>query len=297
MAKKILTPVQKKRQQVLQEMTPALKKVAANFDTKMTKAAVGNLTIAYNIGKIVTNVLASETKYGANAVEQLAAYMGHGWSATKLYAYRDLASEYTEAKIKQLARAKMADGGHVTVSHCLAIIKVKGKAERQKLWRRAFDEGLSAESLKMEIAATEEKRNTRSGGRKPSVPKSVMGGAQEIFNLGQKINNKFEIWDEHVTGEVMQKPATEINDALVEKLSAAESQLESMEDKLMTYRPKLQKAIDRAQKILAENKKAAAQEKASQTRVMNAGPSQTKKKVTKKKSTKKKVVKKKTTKK
>jgi hypothetical protein len=218
------------------------------------------------MGVRITSVIEGESKYGTNAVEQLAAYLGKSWSPTKLYSYRDLASEYTKDRIAQLAKAKLADGGHVTVSHCLAIIKVKSKAERKKLWSRVFDEGLSSLSLQTEIAASlAEKKNNRGGGRKPSKPTSIMGGAQEIAKMVTRISNKVPVW-QAVIAEAMEKSSSEVTEAMGIKFHEAKAALETAENDLMNLGPKVQEAMDRIDKILEQKKKDVAKEKTKQTK-------------------------------
>jgi hypothetical protein len=287
MAKEV-TKLQAKQQKNFEAMTPELQKVATAFDSKVKAAAKGAILIAYDMGVKLKEVIAKEASYGTNAVEQLAVHMGATWSATKLYSYRDFAVQYPKREdVQKLVEAKLSGGGHVTVSHCLAIGKVKDIKTRRQLWKKVFDEGLSSEALKAEIQAKHETRNERQGGRKPSRPTSVIGGAQEIAKMTNRLNNKFEVWNDAVIQEVMSKPAEEMTPALLEKLHEAEAAMETAENNLMTYRPKLQKALDRAEKLSekAEAKAAKEEEKASKKKA--AGKKKVVKKAAKKKVAKK----------
>ena len=295
MAKEV-TKLQAKQQKNFAAMTPELQKVANTFDSKVKAAAKGAILIAYDMGVKLKEVITREASYGTNAVEQLAIHLGGSWSATKLYAYRDFAVQFPKREdIEKLVAAKLSGGGHVTVSHCLAIGKVKEVKVRRQLWKKVFDEGLSAESLKADIQAKHETRNERQGGRKPSRPTSVIGGAQEMAKMTNRLNNKFEIWDQAVIQEVMNKPAEEMTPALLEKLHEAEAAMETAEINLMQYRPKLQKALDRAEKLAEKAEAAATKEKAAQTKAATgSGKKAAKKKVAKKVKKKATKVKKKT---
>jgi hypothetical protein len=283
---------QLKRTENFDAMTPDLKKVAKRFDGMLEKASTGTVKIAYDMGTTIKDVVGKETKYGSNAVKQLAMHLGKEWSDTKLYAYRDFATTWSRAQIEKLSTSRMADGSLLTVSHFLAVAKIKSTEDRKVLWNKIFKESLSAVTVRAEVQAAFEQNNTRTGGRKPSRPASLMSGAQEITKMVGRVNNKFEIWDETVIDEAQNKSAPECTEELLERLTEAEAVMDTAENNFMQYRPKLQAAIDRVQNVVAENKKTNTAQKSADTRKATGNAAPAKKKADKKPAAKQKVAKK-----
>jgi len=255
-----LLPEEQKRAAIYEEMSPALKKVADDFRKKEAVASKGNLTLRYDMGVKVKQVIEEEAEYGANAVKQLAAFLGR--SETDLYDLRNVVTTYDKDEIIALSEREMANGGHITMGHVMAIVRVKKQADRKKLWDRVFAESLTVGQLAGEVSAGYEKANKRSGGRKPSKPTSPVAGIAQIAERTQELNNRFEGWDETVFTAIADLPPDKIDKIVLEKAEKASAELHKLEENLTQYVGKYDKGVEHIRKVVAAKAKEEADAKA-----------------------------------
>lgn len=257
-------PEEQKRAAIYDEMSPALKKVADDFRQKEATASRGNLLLRYDMGVKVKVVIEEEAEYGANAVKQLANFLGR--SETDLYDLRSVVTTFDRDEVKALGEREMSNGGHITIGHVMAIVRVKKAGDRKKLMDRVFAESLTVNALAAEVSAGYEKANKRSGGRKPSKPKSTVAGVAQVASRVQELNNRFAGWDETVFSAVADLSPDKIDKIVLEKAEKASEQLHALEENLQQYTGKFDKGIEHLRKVVkakeeevaaaeAENKK------------------------------------------
>jgi hypothetical protein len=225
---KALTPFEKKRAELLNEMTPKTQAVAKDFDKKVTMAAKGLVLIKYDMGARLAEVIEKEAEYGSDAVNQLATYMNFPGGATGLYALSNFASEFDRDFVQTQVAQAMENGRPLETGHFLQIMRVKSKKEQTKLFDRVRRECLSVNSLEEEIRAKYESKNKRTGGRKPKKPSSPAAGLQKLFANAQKLDNFLDITEETIFEPLEEIAAEEVNEQLVDKFDKAEAQLGSL---------------------------------------------------------------------
>lgn len=268
-----LLPEEEKRAAIYEEMSSALKKVADDFRKKEAIASKGNLTLRYDMGVKVKTVIEDEAEYGANAVKQLAAFLGR--AETDLYDLRNVVTTYTKEEIIEFSEREMANGGHITMGHVMAIVRVKKSGDRKKLWDRVFAESLTVNQLATEVSAGYEKANKRSGGRKPSKPTSPVAGVAQILERTQELNNRFEGWDETVFSQLPDMSPDKVDKIVLEKAEKASEQLHKLEENLTQHVGKFDKGVEHLRKIVAakaeEEKAAKAEHKKEEKQLEGKG--------------------------
>ena len=126
-------------------MSEPLQAVATELEELAEKEARGLLLLKYQAAIRVRHVLRHESEFGWNAINQLACYLGV--KSSKLYELKELPAEFSAERLKELAKARFADGGHITFEHLVVLLKVKNPTRREELLRRVFDEGLTPRQL------------------------------------------------------------------------------------------------------------------------------------------------------
>lgn len=260
--KNAVSPVEKKRLALLKEMTPACRKVAEDFDTKMSKSAQGVIMISYDMGSRLREVVENEGEYGSKAVETLAAYLNVKGGATTLYGLRDFAESFDREFVKANSVKPMANGDYLTLQHWSQLRKIAEQKDREKLLNRVFKESLSANELEKEVRAGSKTKHSRQGGRKPGIPTSVLAGVQQTLSIGNKFVNLEDVVEKHVFDKIDEMPADQINDTLLEKLGECKETLESLGRSGTALLRRVEKGISRVTRVL--EKKADQEAKAAE---------------------------------
>jgi len=225
---KALSPVEKKRAAVLKEMTPKGQSLAKTFDRKIQTAAKGLVTIEYDMGAQLVDAGVHEAEYGSNIVEQLAAYLDFPGGATALYQLKNFALEFDRGTVVKEVAKTMTNGRPLRTGHFLQLVRLKSTKDQLAMLTRIRAECLSVNQLEEEIRARFERKNSRSGGRKPQKPSSPAAGLQKLFSGAQKLDNFLGICEENVFEPLEEAAPETIDEAVVDKFDKAQQQLESL---------------------------------------------------------------------
>lgn len=243
-----LSPIEKKRAALLKSMSPACREVAEDFSQKLTKASQGVVLISYDMGARVRQVREDVAQYGSNAIEVLGAYLGI--SATALYSLHGFANAFEREFVRENSSRVLPDGTHLSLGHWTAISKISENKDRLRMLNRVFRESLSANAVEREVKAAEKKTNRRSGGRKPSVPTSVLAGVQQTLSLGKKFNNLEPLLIEQVFDKIDVMAPDQVNDVLLTKLGECKEALEALTTNSATLLKRVNSGITRVNRVL-----------------------------------------------
>ncbi len=259
-----MTPYEKKRLALLEEMTPKCQSVAKDFDKKIATAAKGLVMIRYDMGSRLSEVIKKEAEYGSNAVNLLADYLNLPGGATTMYALRNFAEEFAREFVQQQVMEPMVNGRPLETGHFLLILRVKEEKDQIKLFNQVRRECLSVNSLESEIRAKYEQSNTRSGGRKPQKPSSPAAGLQKLFSTAQKLDNFLGISEESIFEPLEEIAPEEINEQLFQKFEKAAEQLESLAIDTATTIYRMSTVRDRLRSVVTSREAAAAAKAAAE---------------------------------
>lgn len=149
-----------RRLALLDDMTPATRKLATDFDQHLAREHHDGLLLRHTMGVTLGPVIGDERTYGSNAVEQLAKYLG--MSPDRLYKLRTYANVFTEKQLEAWAARRTAKGGRIRYHHLTAVMVVDSPDERLKLVERVFADSLSVRRLRDLIASADlETRNRK----------------------------------------------------------------------------------------------------------------------------------------
>lgn len=245
---KTATTTSTKRAALLSDMTPALQKVALDFEGKGKKKARMLCLSEYDKGTKIREVIEEEAQYGSNAVEQLAAYLGQ--KATKLYNLRNFVSSFTREVVEEMASQPMTSGRHIEPAHFFAMMKVKDGRTVNKLWKKVMTLSWSSAQLETEISATTDTKNDRSGGRKPQRPVSAAAGLESIRLDAQKVNNLIPVICEASCDAIDEMAPADIDAKLLKALISARTTVTALYEATEVILGRLEDNIERAERVL-----------------------------------------------
>lgn len=228
MAKNVITPFEKKRQALLQDMTPPCRKVAEFCDKKLKTAARGMVLIRYDIGVRIRQMNVKEAEYGSDAVNQVAAYLDFPGGSTGLYALMNMSEAFDRTFVEQEVDVPMSNGRALDTRHFILLSRLKTKASQEELLKKVRAECLSTNELEAEIQANYEQKNSRSGGRKPKNPSTPEAGLQKLYAQSHKLDNYLKMLKEELFGKLTDLPPDRVNSTLVEKFELAYNQLNDL---------------------------------------------------------------------
>lgn len=264
--KQAVQPAEKKRSEILRDMTPAGRKMAEDFEKILGKGAKGIVLLQYDMGAKLSNAIENEAEYGNRFVEQLADYLPISGGAASFYNLRNFADAFEREYVEAESAVARSDGSFLELGHWLRLSQLKDKSDVKGYIKRIRANNLSVRELSREIAAAGTKlKNTRQGGRKPGVPTSPLAGLQQTFSIAQKFTNLEPVLNEAVFDAIDHMPPAEVSDDLLAKLETTEQQLGLMSkacDKAIKH---VTHNIERVKRVLKDRppeEKAAAKPKA-----------------------------------
>jgi hypothetical protein len=253
-----LTAVEKKRQELYNNMPVPLRQVADDFSSKMKAGAKGAIMIHYALGCRIKDVLEEEGTYGRSACKQLAAYLDLEGGETALYNLRNMVNAFDRDYVEETSSQPMATGRYMSVQHWIYLSRVEGVKARQKLVRRVLDESLSSNALLAEITAGMPQKNAgRTGaGRPAQVSTNPAVAVQKAGELAQKWVRYEEQAHSLFEGLAELEPE-QVNMALISKIKEARARIEDNAEKATSLAGTLEEAETKLEEILDSKYEAA----------------------------------------
>lgn len=247
---KALTPLEKSRQALLGKMTPELQKLAVMIEKKHQTAVKGVVMIRYDIGVWLKRVIDEHTKYGSDAVGQLAAYLNYPGGATGLYTLRNFADTFTREFVLQQSSLPMADGRAIETNHFFCIMRVANPKEQLKLFDRVRRECWTANQLETHIRASLEPKNRRQGGRKPQRPTSPAAGLQKLLSQAKRLDNFLDVLEDNVFTPLEELSPDKVDERLVERFLLAKRQVDELIAHCTETREKMSPVEERLTRVM-----------------------------------------------
>ncbi len=249
----VASPVEKRRSQLLAEMTSATREVAKEFHGKLGTAARGVILVHYDVGKRVSDMVANEDTYGMNAVNQIAEFLS--CQPMYLYSMKNVAEAFDRKFVESKTMKPMADGSFLTKQHWIEISKLTSASDREKMLKRTFANSLSSSDIEKEIQAGgsgKTKAHSRSGGKKPKSPTSAVAGLQKVFGLTQQWSNYMDVAEDAVFEAIDKMAPDSLNDAMLDRLKKTEEAAETLKEKADGFVKHVRKNIERVERVLKQ---------------------------------------------
>ena len=240
---------QQKRQ--LAEMPPENQEVALRM-LQLT-AAVNDVAIkaAYNLGLLVERLTDDD-----QSVPQVAAFLNV--DPNKLYAYRAVVKEFELETVLSWSSKPMASGNLMTTAHWIALARISGTEQRNRMLNRIIKESLSARDVEQLIKTGEfaRRRNASAGaGRKPGVPSTLAGALQKFMLLHQTTVNFSPVMNESVFASIDSLTPDDVSPVLVTRLEVIDNLLAREVEALTNDRASVQRLLQKAKSCLAADTK------------------------------------------
>lgn len=250
----VVHPSRAEQMKIFRAMPEELQKIATKLDEQHAAEVKSVLLVNWDKGKQIEAVIEnSGNRYGENAVEQLAAYLGT--STTALYDLRTYCQVYNRDEVKLIGDRKMENGRRVSLGHLMAIMRIKsGPADRKKLLEMTFEKSLTTNELALEISSKFESRNVRKGGRKPSVPTSPGAGIDQIRTKCAELHNRIKPWTASIFDELDEAEPDRFSPGMLSKMEKADEEIRKTAEGLEAAHARLAKNIERARRVLMQRK-------------------------------------------
>ena len=229
---------QKSHDALLQAMPEATRKVAIALKQRQMDISRSVVLLRHEAGTQLVPVLKQPSKYGVEAAQQIATYLGLGQKGVAtLTEWKNFSEVFSREYVKHQLSQPKQDGTPLDYTHFILIMRVKGEKERTALFERVRNENLTTRALE-EITHTEHvirKPQTDRPGRSQTKPVSVAAGLKMTRDRLFTVVNFFEkTFDAVILPEMAEMPPTEITEqhlALLEAVKDYLTQVVTMAEK------------------------------------------------------------------
>lgn len=251
---------EKERNKLLAEMDPTTAHVAQEGIKKLQQCSQVAILVQYDLGMLVNSVYEDE-KMDENQrkeeIKKLAAYWNQpNLNLAALYDYRNVAASFDREFIKEQVNERLANGSFLTWSHFKEIQKLPEKRQLAVL-KQIRQHSWSANELALELQGRKEAKNKRSGGRKPSLPKTPNAMLQKLFASVQATDNYLTAVTDPLEEAVSALEPEQITEDFVENIDNTMQCCEMAQQHLKDIQARLQKMKKKSAKVATGKPKAA----------------------------------------
>ncbi len=144
----------------------------------------------------------------------------------------------------------MANGQQLSWGHFRELQKLDGKTQMRRL-KQIRQNCWSTNELIQEIPGHDEAQVKRSGGRKPTLPRSPSAMLQKIFTTVQQTDNYLMAMSEPLGGVFMEMAPHDVSQRFVENLDNTLARIAEAQQHIIETAKQLEKVRTRAQLVLA----------------------------------------------
>jgi len=262
------------REVIFEDMDEITRDAALAGSKRLTDGYKIALVIPYDIGTIVNRVYEAEhlnESQRKQEIKKLAAYWNQPQiGPTTLYDWRNIAAAFDRDFVIAQAEEKMSNGQYLTLSHFKELQKVSNEKRQLTLLKKVRQHCWSANELALELQGKKEAEVKRSGGRKPTLPRTPNGMLQKLFTSVQAADNYVEAVSEPLGGVFLEMPATEVDDRFVESIDNTMERMDKLTEHVKEAYNRLKKIRARADKVRSGTDAAAAAAETEQQTAMAA---------------------------
>lgn len=252
------------REVIFEDMDKVTQEAAMEGAKKMQAGYQVALLIQYDLGTIVNRVYEAEhlnETQRKQEIKKLSAYWNQpNLGPTTLYDLRNVAAAFDREFLVEQSKEKMTNGGYLTWSHFKELQKVNNEKRQLSILKKIRQHSWSANELALELQGKKESEVKRSGGRKPTLPKTPNGMLQKLFTSIQQTDNYVTAVSEPLEGIFLEMPASEVDDQFVENIDNTLERMGEAAQHLKDTEKKLKKVRTRAVNVLQKSGSADASE-------------------------------------
>lgn len=242
------------REVIFEDMDQVTQEAATEGAKKMQAGYQVALLIQYDLGTIVNRIFDAEhlnETQQKQEVKKLAAYWNQpNLGPTTLYDLRNVASAFERTFVKEQVEERLTNGGYLTWSHFKELQKVSSEKRQLSILKQVRRHSWSANELALELQGKKDADVKRTGGRKPTLPKTPNAMLQKLFTSIQQSDNYVQAVGEPLEGIFLEMPASDVDDQFVTNIDNTLARMEEASQHIKETEKKLKKVRTRAISVL-----------------------------------------------
>lgn len=233
----------KRRDVIFTEMDAVTQQVAEEGLNKLKAGHQVTILINYDIGTLVARVMDAEhlnETQQKQEIQKLAAYWNQDrMGPTTLYDLRNVAVAFEREFIREQSEQRLANGHYLSFAHFKELQKVGSQKRRLALLKQIRKNSWSANELALELQGKREAEVKRSGGRKPTLPKTPTAMLQKLFTSVQQADNYVVAVGEPLDGLFLELGANDVDAQFAENIELAMTRMNEAAEHLKETEKKL----------------------------------------------------------
>tara|TARA_R110000751_G_scaffold1985_5_gene7596 strand:- start:8033 stop:8953 length:921 start_codon:yes stop_codon:yes gene_type:complete len=245
----------KQRDVIFNDMDVVTQKVATEGKDKMGKGYQVQCLIAYDIGDLLGSLMTAEHLNDAqkkNELRKLLAFWNQAdISLSKLYDLRNVSATFDREFIKGQIGEPFVNGGYLTWSHFRELQKLSSEKRQLAVLKKCRRHGWSANELALELQSKKESEVKRSGGRKPTLPKTPNAMLQKLYTTVGQSHNYLTAVTEPLQGIFMEMTASDVDEAFLGSIDENLERIKETAADMKAAAAQLQKVRKRTVTVLS----------------------------------------------
>lgn len=244
------------REVLFNDMDKTTQEAALHGAQLLQKGFKANLLVQHTLGEHVNSVL--EAKHlnedqRKQEIKKLAAYWNQpNLNTSTLYDLRNVAVTFSREFLAAQVEERMANGNYLTWSHFKELQKISSEKRQLSVLKQIRQHCWSANELALELQGKKDSEVKRSGGRKPTLPKTPNAMLQKIFTTVQLTDNYLVAVAEPLESAFMEMPPKEVDEQFVENIDNTLERVEATMQHLKETSTKLKEVRKRAHNVIAK---------------------------------------------
>jgi hypothetical protein len=215
-----------------------------------------NLLVQHSLGDHVNKVLTADhlnEEQRKDEIKKLAAYWNQPHLNTStLYDLRNVAVTFSREFLTSQVEERMVNGNYLTWSHFKELQKISSEKRQLSVLKQIRQNCWSANELALELQGKKDSEVKRSGGRKPSLPKTPNAMLQKIFTTVQLTDNYLTAVAEPLESTFLDMPPKGVDEQFVENINNTLERMDITMQHLKETASKLKEVRKRANTVLAK---------------------------------------------
>jgi hypothetical protein len=243
------------REVIFEDMDKVTQEAATEGAKKLQLGQQVTLLIFYDLGTIVNRVFDAEhlnETQRKQELKKLALYWNQqNLGSSALYDLRNVAATFDREFVKAQFTERLANGNSLTWSHFKELQKVDEKRQLSIL-KQVRRHSWSANELALELQGNKAAEVKRTGGRKPTMPKTPNAMLQKLFTSIQQSDNYLQAVGEPLESIFMEMAPSDVNQQFVDNIDNTLGRLVETQAHIKETEKRLKKVRTRAVSVLKQ---------------------------------------------
>ena len=244
------------RELIFEEMNEVTQIAATNGMKKLKAGVQVSVLIPYDLGTIINTVLEAEhlnESQKKDELRKLAVYWNQpNMTLTTLYDLRNVAVSFDRDFINAQVQEPMTNGNYLTWSHFKELQKIGSESKQLSILKKVRQQSWSSNELAFELQGKKQNQVKRSGGRKPTLPKTATGMLQKLYTTVQQADNFIEAVSEPLNTTFMELPPDTVDITFVGNIEDTQGKLDALMESIKATKKQLSKVYKRSVKLVGD---------------------------------------------